>query len=149
MGPSWLIWFGVGVALAFFELLLPGFIVFFFGIGCWVTALVLLLGADLSVTWQLALFLSSSLLALILLRKGMMRIFKGTLADKPEQEFADFPLGQRVKVVRTIQPPDSGRIQHRGTEWDAVAEDTLVAGETVEIVRFADTSRKCFFVRKI
>ena len=32
--PPWLIWFVIGIAVSLSELVLPGFVIIFFGIGC-------------------------------------------------------------------------------------------------------------------
>lgn len=145
--PPWLIWFLVGIGLAFLELFLPGFIVLFFGIGCWVVAGALL-AWDLSLAQQVLLFIVSSVAALLLLRKWLQRVFLGVSADRQTTAFDDFPRGQFVPVVKTITPVAHGRIQYRGTTWYATAEETIEAGQTVEIVSFADHSRQIFFVRK-
>jgi inner membrane protein len=144
----WLIWFLLGIGMAFLELYLPGFIVLFFGIGCWGTAVALLI-RDFSLTWQILLFITISITSLLLLRKWLMRVFRGVSPDKPGQGFDDFPGGVRVTVVKAITPPGSGRIQYRGTAWDAVAEERVEVGATVEIVRYAGDSRQIFFVRRI
>lgn len=144
----WLIWFLLGICLAFLELFLPGFIVLFFGIGCWVTAGALLLW-DLTLTHQILLFISTAVSSLLVLRKWLMRVFRGVSSDKPEENFDDFPQGMRVKVLKTITPADYGRIQYRGTAWYAAADETIEAGTTAEIIRYADNSSQVFFVKKI
>lgn len=144
----WLIWFLLGIGLAFLELFLPGFIVLFFGIGCWITAGALLL-LDISLATQVLIFLITSISSLLLLRKWLMRIFRGVSSDRPEQEFDDFPHGQHVIVLKTITPTHSGRIQYRGTTWNAVAETTIEAGTTAEIVSYAANSRQTFLVRHV
>jgi len=144
----WLIWFLAGIGLAFLELYLPGFIVLFFGFGCWIVAGALLLW-DLSLNQQIVIFLVATIASLLLLRKWLMRVFRGASSDKQKDDFDDFPTGKHVKVVKTITPVEYGRIQYRGTAWYATAEETIEQGATVEIVRFADGSHQVFFVRKI
>jgi len=144
----WLIWFLLGIGLAFLELYLPGFIVLFFGIGCWVTAAALLFW-DISLTQQILLFITAAVISLLLLRKWLMRVFRGVSSDKQDENFDDFPRGMHVKVLKTITPVDYGRIQYRGTSWYAAADETIEAGKTVEIIRYADNSRQIFFVRKV
>ena len=144
----WLIWFLLGIGLAFLELYLPGFVVLFFGIGCWVTAAVLLFW-DISLTQQILLFITAAVISLLLLRKWLMRVFRGVSSDKQDENFDDFPQGMHVKVLKTITPADYGRIQYRGTSWYAAAEETIEAGKTVEIIRYVDNSRQIFFVRKV
>ncbi len=144
----WLIWFLLGIGLAFMELFLPGFILLFFGFGCWIAAAVLLFW-DISLTQQVLIFVTSAVGSLLLLRKWLMRVFRGASTDKPDKDFDDFPRGVRVTVLKTITPEVFGRIQYRGTAWDAVAEETIAAGETVEIVSYAGNSRQIYLVRKI
>lgn len=146
MAP-WLIWFLVGIGLAFVELMLPGFILLFFSIGCFVTAGLSLL-FDLSITHQFSIFLVTSVASLLSLRKWLMLIFRGKSSNGGPAEFDDFPLGVRVTVIKTITPEFPGRIQYRGAPWDAVADETIEADSTVEIERYGD-SRHVFFVRKI
>jgi membrane protein implicated in regulation of membrane protease activity len=144
----WLIWFLLGIALALLELYLPGFVVLFFGVGCLATAGALLLW-DFGLTRQILIFITASIASLLLLRKWLMRVFRGDSTDKTDMGFDDFPHGRHVKVLKTITPKNSGRIRYRGTAWDAVAEETIEAGATVEIERFAPGSHNVFFVRKI
>jgi membrane protein implicated in regulation of membrane protease activity len=148
MIPPWLIWFLLGIGLAFLELFLPGFIVLFFGIGCWATAGALLLW-DISITQQILLFITASVVSLLFLRKWLQRVFLGASSVNPDAGFDDFPSGQHVPVLKTITPFDHGRIQYRGTTWYATAEETIEAGNTVEIIKYADNSRQIFFVQKI
>ncbi len=144
----WLIWFLLGIGLAFLELYLPGFIVLFFGIGCWITAGALLLW-DMSINQQILLFIISAVASLLLLRKGLMRVFRGASSDKPDEDFDDFPKGMHVTVLKTITPTEYGRIQYRGTAWYATADETIEAENTAEIIRYADNSHQIYFVRKI
>jgi membrane protein implicated in regulation of membrane protease activity len=144
----WLIWFLLGIGLAFLELYLPGFIVLFFGIGCWITAGALLL-LELSLSQQILVFITSAVASLLLLRKWLMRVFRGASSDEPDDDFDDFPQGKHVKVIKTITPADFGRIEYRGTAWYAAADEIIEAGNTAEIVKYADNSRQVYFVRKI
>ncbi len=143
----WLVWFLLGIAFAFLELFLPGFIVLFLSMGCFVTAGALLV-LDLSLTQQLLVFMATSIGSLLLFRRWLVRVFRGASSHDSHQEYDDFPLGARVKVLETITPERGGRIQYRGTSWDAVADETIEAGSFVEIERHAH-SRHVFYVRKI
>ena len=145
---SWLPWFLAAIAFATLELFLPIFIFLFFGIGCLGVALALLV-FDIPFSQQLVIFLIVTISSLLLLRKWMMGIFRGVTADRTDKDFDDFPYGERVQVLRAIHPPQSGRVQHRGTAWDAVADEDIEAGATVEIINYAANSRQTFQVRKI
>lgn len=144
----WLIWFILGIAMAFLELQMPGFIILFLGLGCWVVAGVLLIW-PLTVTQQVLLFIVSSIAAIVLLRKWLMRIFQGRSSNQAETDYDDFPKGVHVEVVQPIIPPATGRIRFRGTLWDAAADENIEKGEIVEIVRYAGNSRQIYFVKKI
>ena len=54
------IWFLVGLGLLLLELVLPGLVILFFGVGAWVTALVCAF-TDISLNWQILIFLVASL----------------------------------------------------------------------------------------
>lgn len=145
---SWLPWFLAAIAFATLELFMPIFIFLFFGIGCLGVALALLV-FDIPLPQQLVIFLIVTISSLVMLRKWMMGIFRGVTADRTDKDFDDFPYGERVQVLRDINPPQPGRVQHRGTAWDAVADEIVEAGATVEIIGYAGNSRQTFQVRKI
>jgi inner membrane protein len=144
---AWLIWFLLGIGLAFLELYMPGFIILFFGVGCWIVAGTLLI-LELTITQQIVVFIASTITSLVLLRKLVIRIFRGFSIDQAHKDFDDFPKGVRVKVVQRITPNSKGRIHYRGSFWDAVADDEIGEGDYVEIIRFAENSRQVFFVKK-
>ncbi len=146
--PTWLIWFILGIIVAFLELYLPGFILLFFAIGC-LSAAVALLVLDINLTQQILVFLITSITSLLLLRKWMMRTFQGASSNNPDNDFDDFPYGVHVQVLQKISPHKTGRIQYRGTAWDAVADETIESGETAEIVKFSGNSKQIFVVRKV
>jgi len=144
---AWLIWFLLGIGLAFLELYMPGFIVLFFGVGCWIVAGTLLI-LDLTITQQLIVFIASTITSIVLLRKVVIRIFRGFAVDQADKDFDDFPKGVRVRVVQRITPNTNGRVQYRGSFWDAAADEEIGEGEYVEILRFAGNFRHVFFVKK-
>ena len=146
--PVWLIWFVLGIVLAFLELQMPGFVVLFFGLGCWTVAGALLIW-PLTMTQQVMLFIAATIVSIVLLRRWLMRIFRGLSADRSREAFDDFPKGAHVTVAKRITPEVNGRILFRGTLWDAAADEEIEQDETVEIIRFAGDSRQVFFVKKL
>ncbi|MFP4315085.1 MAG: NfeD family protein [Desulfovibrionales bacterium] len=145
--PPWLIWFLLGIGLAMLELMLPGFVIIFFGLGCVITSVVLLL-VDLSLDQQIMVFLAGSILSLLALRKYMMQVFRGASSDEADAMEAP-PVGLKVKVVQPISRNMPGKISYRGSYWNALADEDIDADETVEIVGFAPTSRSTFRVKKV
>ena len=127
-----LAWFLIGIVFYVVELVLPGFIVFFFGIGAWCTALVVYL-TDVPLSGQLGVFLVTSLLTLFLLRKYIQSIFLGTAQDD-DAAISATPVDDTGVVTEDISPPGKGRVKYGGSFWKAVADVPIPAGTTVEIV---------------
>ena len=145
--PS-LLWFIAGVVVMFLELAAPGFVIFFFGIGCWAVAAALLFW-DPSPTAQVAIFLGTSVVTLLLLRRMLLQAFQGRADSLTQTDYDDFPHNARVKVVKAISPGEHGRVSYRGTTWEAAADEAIAEDATVEILDFADNSHLVFKVRKI
>ena len=122
---AWLIWFVLGIGLAFLELLMPGFIVLFFGIGCWVVAGALLIW-DLTLAQQIGIFIVATIASIVLLRRFLMRSFRGLSSSTADEGFDDFPRGVHAKVVRQISRNSLGRIIYRGTPWDAMSDEEIM-----------------------
>ncbi|MBE7176604.1 MAG: NfeD family protein [Mucilaginibacter polytrichastri] len=124
------IWFGLGLAFFLLEFLVPGFILFFFGVGAWIVALVTLF-APISINFQLTLFAASSVLCVLFFRNwaktrlGMYRL--------PRQLLEDEFIGKTGIAETPITPVANGKITFRGTSWDASSEDHIDAGENVMI----------------
>ena len=83
------IWFIVGLGLFLLELVLPGFVIFFFGVGAWITALLCLI-ANPGINLQVIVFAVTSVLSLLALRKMIQKRFfypKQEHSDDVEDEF--------------------------------------------------------------
>lgn len=134
--PSELIWFIVGLIFILAELMLPGFVIIFFGIGAWITSLLDWLNVTPSFTSQLFAFLIFSILSLLLFRKKASGIFRGKITGKlSSDDELDNVKGQKVKVVADIKPNgDNGKVELYGTMWNAEADVPIPVGTVVEIV---------------
>jgi len=80
-----LIWFLVGLLLLLLEFAAPGLIVFFFGLGACIVAVVCLL-TDITLNTQLIIFIVSSFLFLLILRLIGRRLGRQP-ADTPSVVF--------------------------------------------------------------
>jgi membrane protein implicated in regulation of membrane protease activity len=131
-----LLWFLLGLAFILLELALPGFIVLFFGIGAWLTALGVWIGILDSFNAQLLVFIFGSLLSLILFRKKGKRYFEGKVTGKlPEGMSIDDIAGARAIVTAAIAPNSlGGKVEFHGTIWEAESDVPVDKGATVEIV---------------
>ncbi len=141
-----MLWFLIGFAFIVVELLmLPAFILIFFGLGAWVTAVVVYF-ADLSLAGAIVVFLISSLTLLLLLRKWSMRIFKGKV-DEGAQDGLNEPLaGKTVLVTKAIGINSGGEIKFRGSFWPAVADQPIEAGARALIIGHPQQDKTRFLV---
>jgi membrane protein implicated in regulation of membrane protease activity len=133
---SELYWFLLGLALMLSELALPGFVIIFFGIGAWITALCIWLGISTAFNTQLVIFLVSSVLSLVLFRKQGKRYFQGRVSGKLDDVAKlDDVKGERAVVVEDIVPNNlAGKVEFHGTNWNAIAEEEIKKGTPVEIL---------------
>ncbi len=127
-----LAWFIAGIIFFAVELLLPGLILFFFGIGAWCAALaVYLLPIELSS--QLLIFLAASILTLLLLRSTLKKVFLGKMLDVDAVD-TDIPANATGLVIEAINPPAEGKIKYGGSFWRASADRAIPVGTTVRIL---------------
>ncbi|MDL1968118.1 MAG: NfeD family protein [Deltaproteobacteria bacterium] len=131
LSPS-LIWFFVGVAFLIAELLIPGFILIFFTVGCWIAGLIAWL-TDIELTIQILIFTVSSLFLLFSLRKYSIKIFKGTTCDAIDDRYADSKIGKTAIVTKTITPTMPGEIKVMGSFWRAISDVKIEEGQSVLI----------------
>jgi inner membrane protein len=128
-----LVWFVLGVVCFLLEMALPGFIIFFFGIGAFVTAIAVWLVNPLGINSQLLLFLVASVGSLFALRGVVKRTFIGGTSQDEEVDRLVQP-GETAEVLVDIKPPAEGKILYSGTQWRASADQPIEAGELVSIV---------------
>lgn len=131
-----LAWFLVGIAFFVTELILPGFIIFFLGLGAWCAAAVSAVN-PVSLTAQLLIFLVSSLLTLIFLRSRLRSIFTGKASEEADSVNVDSAPSTGV-VVDAIAPPAEGLVKYGGSFWRAAADEPIPAGAVVLIVEKKD-----------
>lgn len=124
-----LVWAIVGLLLLVAELTTVSFILCFFGLGALIVALSAWLGITPSLSGQLLVFSTSSLLLLFLLRKTARKLFAGQ-ADLPP-DYAE----QKVAVIKPIPVGGEGAIQYRGSDWIAFSDtnEAIPAGVVVQI----------------
>jgi Membrane protein implicated in regulation of membrane protease activity len=127
-----LAWFLLGILLFALELALPGMIVFFFGVGAWCAALAVFL-LPMSLASQLLVFLVTSLVALVLLRATVKKVFLGRVLEVDAME-QPLPPGATGEVIEDIVPPAAGKIKYGGSFWRATADRPIRKGTVVAII---------------
>lgn len=143
------LWFTLGLIFILSELFIPGFTIFFFGCGAILTGisgLFIPYVAD-SYILQLIIWLTSSILSLIFLRKK----FSSTFIGKLHQNQTDSFYGKNAKVTSEIGPGTTGRIRIRGTTWNAesINNQQFITGESVIILSRKESESLTFIVDKI
>jgi membrane protein implicated in regulation of membrane protease activity len=127
-----LFWFIIGLGLFLLELVIPGFFIFFFGLGAWVTALVCLLGAP-GTNLQIIIFAVTSVLSLIGLRKIIQKKFfysKENLSEEVEDEFT----GKEAIAKADFGTDMNGKVEFKGTMWNAESKSAIKEGQRVIII---------------
>ena len=124
------IWFLVGLGLLLLELILPGLVILFFGIGAWVTALVCAI-ADINLNWQIFIFLVASLLGLVLLRKYLKKRFFSKTDKETQDQLEEF-IGRKAKAVEEFKD-GTGKVEFKGTRWTARSNEPVSKGQWVTI----------------
>jgi inner membrane protein len=128
------IWAFIGLLFIGLEFAIPGFVIFFFGAGAVITSLLtaIIPGLKSSAALQILLWLGTSSLSLVLLRKYLSKVFRGkTLVDD-----GSGPSGKTAEVIERITPDNPGRVHFQGTSWKALSyTDILEKGETVTVLK--------------
>jgi membrane protein implicated in regulation of membrane protease activity len=124
-----LVWFIIGLVLFLLELVLPGFVIFFFGVGAWITAFLCLV-ANPGINLQVIVFAVTSVLSLLLLRKMIQNRFffsKEELSKEVEDEFS----GKEAVALSDFGPGKNGKVEFKGTTWKAESESVITEGQRV------------------
>jgi membrane protein implicated in regulation of membrane protease activity len=127
-----LVWFILGLILLLMELVLPGFVIFFFGVGAWITALVCLF-SNPGINLQVVIFAVTSLLALLAFRKMIQNKFIYNKNDRSEEVEDEFT-GKEAIAVADFDSEKKGKVEFKGTSWKAESHSHIHAGQTVIIL---------------
>jgi membrane protein implicated in regulation of membrane protease activity len=128
-----LLWFLIGLGLFLLELVVPGFIIFFFGAGAWVTALVCLIASP-GTNMQIIIFTVTSVLSLVALRRLIQKKFfysKGNKSEAVEDEFT----GKEGISILDFDKQNKGKVEFKGTRWNAESDSEIKEGQAVIIIR--------------
>ena len=143
------LWSVVGLVLVALEAVHPAFVLAFFGVGAFITALASLV-FDLETSHQLVLFAVASAVCLFTLRRWLKNIFYG-YGKAARQEFAELQsfIGLDAQVTEAIAANGTGRIKVRGSFYAAVSDQPVNVGEHVRIVEDPRGDHSIFKVVKL
>ncbi|MEO7314947.1 MAG: NfeD family protein [Ginsengibacter sp.] len=125
------IWFIIGFILFILEFVVPGLILFFFAVGAWTVA-ILSIFVVIPLTGQLLIFVITSVLTIFILRKWLQKRLYGDQTSR--QVLEDEFLGKFGIAETPITPGNNGKIDFKGTSWQAASADIISTGENVEII---------------
>jgi len=127
----WWIWVLIGFALLAMELAAVSLHLGFFAVGAFVVGLLLALGVELSLTWQLIIFTVVSLVAFFFLRPLLVKKLK-----LDQKKVVDTLVGEQAMSMEEIPVQGIGRAEMRGSTWSArnVGETVLNRGQRCVVV---------------
>jgi len=135
MHIEWWHWIVLGLALLLAELMLPMFVLVWFGVAAVVVGILLALLPSLGLTVELTLWLVLSLALVVL----WFRVLQSK-AFKTHAGMADAALGEIGLLSKAVAPFCKGEVRFQkpllGSEvWPCIADEEIAAGERVRIMR--------------
>ncbi len=129
-----LLWFLFGLVVMLGEIVTPGFVLIFFGVGAWIISFLLWLGIPISFTSQLFIFLITSVLLLIVFRRFGKKYFQGKISRPDVAGIVDDIRGERAIALSNIDPTIGGKVEYHGTLWNAESDVAITKGASVEVL---------------
>lgn len=129
-------WLAVGLVLMGLEIVAPGFVIFWFGAGSLVVALLTALGCLDDLAWQWGVFFIASIFFLGLWQIWLKKVFRRETLDTARDPTVS---GQTGVVVRAIAPGQPGEVEmsvplYGIKRWQAEADSVLDCGVAVVVV---------------
>ena len=134
LGLTRIAWIVLGVVLIVLELVVPGAVIVFFGVGAILTGILVSLGLLEGFGNQLLFFAISSMVLVLLLRKQVAQWFPALGDYNPYNEEEDLS-GRIVEVLQDVKPDsDEGQVRYQGTTWKAKSKVSVIsAGQKAKI----------------
>jgi len=139
-----MIWLVFGILLLLSEFIIPGFTIFFFGLGAIITwALMLIIPPLQNIFWlQIGIFLITSIILLFAMRKKFKKTLRGEIFNYKKDA-----IGIECKVIETVYVDKPGRIEYQGTTWSAYAkESTIKKNQRAIIIDNKDNDPMIFII---
>ena len=123
-----LLWLIAGTILILSEFIIPGFVICFFGASAIITGVLCWLIPGLSLNWQIMIFAILGVVLLIGCRRFMPGVFKGRENNFDNDIDSDDVSGMACVCTADIAPNAPGKVEFRGSTWNAVSSGTIPAG---------------------
>lgn len=131
--PTPVFWIVAGLVIAALEMVVPGFVIIWFGVAAVVTGIVAFFVPSPVVQLGVFAVLSAVLVA------GSQLIARRLTGPEPEPVGANRWLNARGVVIKDIRPPEMGRVKILGEEWRATAGTAIAAGSPVRVREVSGT----------
>jgi len=128
-------WLGLGAFLIFSEIILPGLVSMFIGLGAITVAVLLHYHQIDNIPEQLIVWFVSSTIYIFSLRLLVMKYYPMD-TKKEDIDEDNLLVGQIVEASEDIPPGNNGRISFSGTTWQAksINDDTIKKGDKVKVL---------------
>lgn len=137
MAFSPIIWLAIGIILIALEIIMPGFIIFWFGAGALLTALFIFIGVipPMSAEWQWIFFFLASLSMLGVWQVLLKKIFQSRVIDSSRDATLQ---NIRGRAVSKIVPGIPGDVElytvfHGIKKWQAESAEIIEAGDEIVV----------------
>lgn len=130
---TWLIWIVAGAILMISELILPGGVTIFVGLASLLVGILIHFDVITTPVESILTFLVLSIVLLLFLRTFFLKYFEGDSRVQNVDEDTD-AVGIIVEVIEDIFPYREGRINFRGTGWQARSEEEILKGSKAIIL---------------
>lgn len=127
------IWFLIGLFFLVLELIIPGLIILFFGVGACLTSLVTW-AFEPSVDIQIIVFIITSVIGLFVLRKYLKKALLKSGETKQKVSIESEFIGKHAIADCDFDANHTGKIIFKGAPWSARCDVAITKGQEVEII---------------
>ena len=145
-----LTWMAIGFALMALEIIMPGFVVFWFGVGSLLTALLVKIASIQDPAWQWLIFFLASFAFLSFWHFYLKKFFqKEVVDDVPDPTL----LSLQGKVIKKIEQGRAGEVElftafHGIRKWKAFSHEVLEENDEIIVVGADGVSLKVEKLKK-
>ena len=141
-------WLVFGMVLILLELAVPSFTIFWFGLGALVVGVLMLLAPELSLTWQILIWVIASTAFVVF----WFQVLKPKMTDRTKAGISrEAVVGETAMVTRAPEGERRGEIRFSvpilGSEsWSFISVDEVAVGDRVVV---QDVSGNTMMVKKV
>lgn len=132
----WWHWAVAGLGFMLAELLLPSFVLVWFGLGALLVMLALLIAPETGLVWQILIWTISSILMVVLWFRVFRREHHKVLIGRASAQI----VGEVGMLTEAVAPFKNGRVRFQkpvvgSDQWDCVADEELPVGTRVKVLK--------------